>query len=201
MIRLFAITDSTRHPDFVAQSEALCAGACPGSVGLVLRERGATGQQLYEWATALRTVTARWQQNLFVAERADLASLVGADGVHLPASGLRPGAIDPSLLVSRSGHGLEMLSAEDWLRLSFLWISPVIAERKGRAALKEEGLRHRIDALRYLAPHVASYALGGVESQDVGACQRAGAQGVAAIGAVWDPVGRESLLRELGILR
>lgn len=203
MIRLFAITDAEKYPDFVAQSETLCAGAKEGSVAIVLREYGAPGRRLCEWAYELRETTARFRQKLFIADRVDLAELVGADGVHLPSAGFAPQQVPPDseLAVSRSGHNLEKLSDADWNRLSAVWISPVAAPKKGREELGETGLREKAERVKRRAPHVDVYALGGVTGAHVFGCLRAGASGVAAIGAVWGGEERRALLNSLHIER
>lgn len=148
-------------------------------------------------------MTAEWGQQLFISDRVDLAEIVGADGVHLPAVGLAPQQVptSSSLAVSRSGHQVEKLAREDWTRLSAVWISPVAAPRKGRAALYELGLRERIEWVRARAPHVSVYALGGVTGENVEIWQRAGATGVAAIGSVWDREERGALLSALEMVR
>lgn len=203
MIRLFAITCAGEFPDFVAQSRALCERAREGALAIVLREYRASGRKQYEWARALREVTARSGQMLFIADRIDLAQLVGADGVHLPSGGLSPSQVPPDsgFQISRSGHLLERLCHEDWRRLSAVWVSPACAPRKGRAALGEEGLRQKIEWLKGRAPNVPVYALGGVTSKSVPGCRRAGATGVAAIGAAWGKRNAQDLLQSLNIER
>lgn len=202
-IRLFALTDVAHFPDCIEQSEALCRVAKTGTLAVVLREREASGRKLLEWAKSLRKATAKWGQQLFISDRADLAKVVGADGVHLPSEGLAPRQVSTfsELTVSRSGHHLENLVEEDWRRLSVVWISPVGAPRKGRAALYELGLRERIEWVRAQAPHVSVYALGGVTPENVESWQRAGATGVAAIGAVWERNKCGALIKSLRIER
>ena len=202
-IRLFAITNIAHFPDCIQQCEELCNSVQAGSLAVVLREPEASGRQLLKWAGALREVTSRAEQRLFVADRADLARIVAADGVHLPSFGLTPSSVDSTIvpLVGRSGHSLERLTDEDWRRISYVWVSPVAAPRKGRAPLGEAGLRERIAWIRQRSPQVAVYALGGITCGDVSGCFRAGASGVAAIRAVWEPSERGALLRALQISR
>ncbi len=202
MIRLFAITDSERFPSFLEQSADLCRLARPGTVAVVVRERRVTARRVLEWAVELRSVSAKWGQKLYVADRVDVAVLSGADGVHLPAAGLPPHRVDRRLCVSRAGHELDALSDEDWARIDALWISPAFDPRKGRPALGEKGLRERIEDVARRAPHVRTYALGGVGPSQVKMSTGAGACGVAAIGAVWrEGTSPVALLEHLGIHR
>lgn len=202
-VRLFAVTDTTSFPDCIEQAADVCQAARSHSVAVVLREREVSGQKLHEWARTLRAVTARYSQKLFVADRLDLAVLVGADGVHLPSFGLSPRSVsrEAAPWVSRSGHGLLQLSPADFARTSAFWVSPVGAVRKGRPALGETGLRQQVQWIKERAPHAAVYALGGISARLVPECARAGAAGVAAIGAVWSPSERFDLLHALGIIR
>lgn len=202
-IRLFAITDTAKFPDCILQAEEVCQLARAGTVAVTLREREVSANRLYDWARHLRAVTERHEQHFFVADRLDVAVLVGADGVHLPSVGLRPAGVPDSAVkwVSRSGHELEALGETDFERVTSFWVSPVAAERKGRRPLGETGLRERIRWIGERAPHAAVYALGGIDAGQVPLCERAGAAGVAAIGAVWDPRERPRLLGALGIER
>lgn len=202
-VRLFAVTDTATFPACIEQADDVCQAARAGSVAVVLRERDASGRELYEWARFLRETTAKHHQKFFVADRFDLAVMVGADGVHLPSSGLRPADVDTTSVkwLSRSGHGLDQLSERDFECITSFWVSPVAAERKGRPPLGETGLQERIRWIKERAPHAAVYALGGVDARHVPICERTGAVGVAAIGSVWDPGEREGLLRALGIER
>ncbi len=63
-----------------------------GSVAVQLRARGLEGASLLAAAERLRQLTRRFSAPLFINDRIDVAMLVGADGVHLPASGLPPKA-------------------------------------------------------------------------------------------------------------
>jgi thiamine-phosphate pyrophosphorylase len=64
-------------------------GRLAGTPGLTvsLRERGTGDREALEWAKRARTALGRTTP-LYVNRRADIALAAGADGVHLPASGL-----------------------------------------------------------------------------------------------------------------
>ncbi len=97
---------------------------------------------------------------------------------------------------SCSAHELKALEAgpSAWL------LSPILAERKGRAPLGLEALTRGRAELARLSVRPRLFALGGVRAGRAAECLRAGADGVAAIGAVW--AGRlEPLLEELALLR
>ena len=80
-------------------------------------------------------------------------------------------------------------------------LSPVVAPRKGRAAVGTTVLtcaRGNIDAHRSRA---LLFALGGVDATTVKACIDAGAHGVAVVGAVLDGRDPAPLIAALGIAR
>jgi thiamine-phosphate pyrophosphorylase len=81
-------------------------------------------------------------------------------------------------------------------------LSPILAARKGRAALGLTALAEARSALVRRgrgAPRL--YALGGVEAGTARACLEAGADGVAVIGAALDGRDARPLLQALGVLR
>ena len=182
--------------------ERACALARPGTVlvqlrdpDLPVRERKALGERLL-------AIARRHGQALVVNDRIDLALLIGADGVHLGESSVRPEdarrLLSGSAFVSHACHGLgEVLRPGSDAAL----LSPVVAPRKGRAALGTTVLtcaRGNIDAHRSQA---LLFALGGVDATTAKACIDAGAHGVAVIGAVLDGRDPLTLLGALGISR
>lgn len=201
-LRLFALTESEAFPDWLSAAQSLCSKAQSGSVAVVLRDREQSVKKRLAWGQELRRITRDTGQLLFVSDRVDLALALSADGVHLPAQGFSPSACRKiwAGLISRSGHHLNLLAQEDWQTLQALLVSPVCAPRKGRPSLGLSGLSMTIAEVHNIAPGLPIFALGGVTAESCPACLTAGAQGVAAIGSVWDPRARRALLSALGIL-
>jgi len=196
---LIAITDTTRaDPDtLVGRFARLCAAAQPGSVmlqlrdpGLPVRERQALGERLVALAHAS-------EQLFCVNDRLDLALLLDADGVHLGEHSVEPAdarrLVDSGMWISRARHGAAEAEARG---ADAIVLSPVMAARKGNPPLGAHGLEQ---ARRFAGgPPPLLYALGGVDAGNAAECLRAGADGVAAVGAALadDPL---PLLEALGI--
>ncbi len=221
-LRLIAITDVERFgvAETLVRTEQLLALCRPGTVGIQLRDHNLPLRQRLALGRELRRLTEEQKQALFVNDRLDLALLLGADGVHLGersvgleearlafgqgredarlAFGVDSGSPQgraPSFW-SCSAHGLNALEAgpSAWL------LSPILDERKGRAPLGLEALTRGRAELTRFSVRPKLFALGGVRAGSAAECLRAGADGVAAIGAVW--AGRlEPLLEELALLR
>src|SRR5438105_2349530 len=66
---------------------AALAAVPRGTVAVQLRARGMEGAALLAAAERLRQLTRRLGAPLFINDRMDVALIVGADGVHLPARG------------------------------------------------------------------------------------------------------------------
>jgi len=221
-LRLIAITDVERFgvTETLVRTEHLLALCRPGTVAIQLRDHHLPLRQRLALGRELRRLTEEREQALFVNDRLDLAVLLGADGVHLGERSVRledarlafGGGLEGARLAfgagaeslqgrapsfwSCSAHELKALEAgpSAWL------LSPILAERKGRAPLGLETLTRGREELKRLSVQPRLFALGGVRAGRAADCLRAGADGVAAIGAVW--AGRlEPLLEELALLR
>jgi len=170
--------------DPVAQAvEALAGGA--SVLQLRVKERPA-GEVL---AVAERLVAlARGRALVIVNDRADLAVLAGADGVHvgdedLPVAAARA-VVGPDLLVGRStrtlADGLAAL-AEGADHVGF---GPIFATATKRIEEAPRGLGMLAEvASRLPAPVVA---IGGIGLDTIGPVAAAGAAAAAVIGAIFD---------------
>jgi len=170
--------------DPVAQAvEALAGGA--SVLQLRVKERPA-GEVL---AVAERLVAlARGRALVIVNDRADLAVLAGADGVHvgdedLPVAAARA-VVGPDLLVGRStrtlADGLAAL-AEGADHVGF---GPIFATATKRIEAAPRGLGMLAEvASRLPAPVVA---IGGIGLDTIGPVAAAGAAAAAVIGALFD---------------
>lgn len=206
--RLVAITDLSvlGEAELVARLDALARRARPGSVALLLRDHAASGRDRLALGQRLREVARRHEQRLWVADRVDLAVLLGADTLHLgeasvaasPARRLLPSGVR----ISRAWHAphVDAAAAAELEGVDALLLSPVLAPRKGREALGLEALGVLGEQLRARHQAYPLFALGGVAADNAAACLAAGAAGVAAIGAALSE-GAPALLDALQISR
>jgi thiamine-phosphate pyrophosphorylase len=202
--RLLAITDLTRWaaPDLIERARALCAQAAPGTIAVLLRDHGASVRERLLLGRALRELTRAAGQELWVADRLDLALTLQADGAHLGEASVSARQarqlLGSGFRISRAWHG--DVAAGELAGADALLVSPIFEARKGRPALGVGALRAAAQQLATLGSSARLFALGGVSASDVAACLAAGACGVAAIAAAWaDDAG--DLVTALGAAR
>jgi thiamine-phosphate pyrophosphorylase len=202
---LIAITDTERAPAAVwlERLEPLLVAAPPGAVLVMLRDRQLPARARQEFGTQLRQLTARHAQRLSVNDRLDLAVLCDADALHLSESSVSPSDARAfgrrwgrQWWISSACHDPELVASS---QADGLLLSPIAEARKGRGALGTSGLVRARAVLDGRAPDEAPrlYALGGVGPGNAAALLRAGADGVALIGALLEPGAPRALLDSL----
>jgi thiamine-phosphate pyrophosphorylase len=202
--KLLAITDLTRYsaPELIERARALSVQAVPGSVAVLLRDHGASVRERLLLGRALRELTRAAGQQLWVADRLDLALTLQADGAHLGEASVTAlqarQVLGSGLRISRAWHGA--VAAGELAGTDAVLVSPIFEARKGRPALGVAALSGAARELSGLGSSAQVFALGGVCASNVAACLAAGAYGAAAIGAAWaDDVG--DLVAALGAAR
>ncbi len=119
---------------------------------------------------------------ILVNDRLDVALAAGADGVHLPASGLPVAAVrqqHPVLLIGASCHNLDELRRAEQGSADFAVFGPVFQPLSKESATPPLGLETLMEATG--AVRMPVLALGGVTLGNAADCLRAGAAGLAAI--------------------
>lgn len=195
--RLIVFTDSARAaPEVMLERFAeLGRRAQMGSVLFSLRDYELSARARWQLAEQLAQVTRATGQQLGVADRADLARAFACTGFHLPGGGISArdarAYLGSHVFLSRACHDARRAFEPE---LDAHLLSPIFEPRKGRPALGLTALCEAGQGGRAL------FALGGVGADNAAACLRAGAVGVAVIGAALAP-DPAPLLRALGILR
>jgi thiamine-phosphate diphosphorylase len=207
--RLIAITDLSvlgREP-LLERLRVVAESAVPDSVAFLLRDHAAGGYARLALGAALAELSQSTQQQLWVADRLDLALLLKADALHLGEQSVRANVarqlLGDSVRVSRAWHAPSLDddgSAAELAGVNALLLSPIFAARKGRPALGVAALSALGEQLRARNQAYQLYALGGVDHENAAACLAAGASGIAAIGAALEGDVR-ALLSALEILR
>ena len=179
--------------------EEVASQAVDGGVHVVqLRARDLPSRELYELAITLHAVL-RGRALLLVNDRVDVALASGADGVHLPERSLPGRAVreiaGDACIVGRSVHSVEAAVQAERDGADFVEVGAVYetASKPGMAPAGVELVRAVADAVR-----LPIIAVGGVSADNVGDVVRAGADGVAVIGAIMDaddPQGAAGRLR------
>jgi thiamine-phosphate pyrophosphorylase len=175
-----------------------------------LRDKEATSASLVAQARVLRLATREVGARLVINGSLDIARQCDADGVHLPgrraASELTSTCaaarelLGPHALVTVPAHDDDDVRNAALAGASAVLVSPIFATPgKGtpRGITALSAARAAADAARH-EPAVAVYALGGVTAASAAACIGAGADGVAAIRALYEDGGE--LLHALAAL-
>jgi thiamine-phosphate pyrophosphorylase len=180
---LYPIIDTglcrSRGIDPVALGEAFLAG---GARMLQLREKGESSAAFLALADALVTAVERGGGLLVINDRADIALLSGAGGVHvgqddLPVAGVRR-IVPPSTIVGLSTHDESQVDRASTELASYIAVGPIFG-----TSTKETGYTARgLDLVRYAAGRGKPVvAIGGIRLQNVSDLIRAGASGIAVI--------------------
>lgn len=125
-----------------------------------------------------------YNAKLLINASISFAQDIQADGVHLPASELLSTTNIPhNFFCSASCHSIEEITHANTLGLSFIVISPVLKTTSHPAASPLGW-----EQFKTLCHHstIPAYALGGMTSKHLSTAKASGAQGIAAISALWD---------------
>lgn len=183
--RIWIIT-SLEHPDGpIAPVQRALEGRADGQIGVQLRAKHTSDRVLLDWGRELRVLTESAGSPLVVNQRADVAHIIGADGVHLPETGLPIARVRerwPSLeMIGVSRHDRPGLVAAQETGATYAFLSPVFEVLGKNPPIGVEGFRRAISGLQ-----IPVFALGGIGLEDVEPLLDAGAQGVAVQRAVYD---------------
>lgn len=168
-----------------------------------LRPGGADDRKLMEVGRELSAILFAVRGVFLIHRRPDLAHLLSADGVHLPATGLSrrdvAKIVGPSAYVGRSCHGRVEVSRSEKRKESFVTLGPLFESisKEGYGPHVDESEFHQIAA----ASKIPVYALGGVLPENASQCLELGAHGIAAVGGIMTADDVEATTREyLGVI-
>ena len=173
---LVLMTDDDRLPAALAAARALPRGSM-----VVARARDRT--QLERLSAALLRLARTRGFAVVVAGDPELASSLGADGIHLPEA--RAGeavywrARFPSLLITTSAHSLRAVLRAQSPCIDAVFLSPLFATRSHPDRASLSPARANLIVRQVRKP---LYALGGVDTRN--ATLLGGFAGIAAIGAL-----------------
>jgi len=150
-----------------------------------LRAKSLSKGEYCALAIEVKALCRRFGATLLLNGTAEMVVEVGADGLHLSGSELsllcsRPLGDDYQL--SASCHDAAELKSACDVGIDFAVLSPVMPTKThpGAETLGWQQFEQRVKEVP-----VPVYALGGMTLDDLSTAQRAGAQGISAIGALW----------------
>jgi thiamine-phosphate diphosphorylase len=182
--RLSPAARTTR--DEIAALEGFLDAAIEAGVDLIqLRERDLEAGPLEDLVARVVGRTHGTAVRVLVNERADVALVAGAHGVHLSSASMpaaRVRTLCPSWLIGRAVHGSHTVGEAG---LDYVLFGTVFASASKPAGHRPAGL----DALARVvsAAAVPVLAIGGITPAGAEACAAVGAAGVAAIGLFLPP--------------
>lgn len=190
---LLAITDRRSLPggDLLGWLSALARAGFPA---VQLREKDLDDRALHDLAAGARAAFPP-PGKLLINARADVALAVGADGVHLPASGLPTAALrerlGPDLLLGRSTHSPEEVREAAAQGADYVTFGPVYPTPSKATYGPPPGLA---GLARAAGSGVPVLALGGVTLDRLGEVAAAGASGAAGIRIFQTPAALPEIL-------
>lgn len=183
--RLLLVTDrhQTRGRPLVSLLERAIEA---GVQAIQLRERDLPTTELLSLAQAIHAVSAPKSVSLLINDRVDLMMALNLDGVHLRSNSL-PAHVARELVGLRRLIGVSAHSVDDVQRANqngadYVVFGPIYDTLSKRSFGPPLGLATLTEACRRSS--IPVFAIGGITCERVGEVRRAGAHGVAVIGAV-----------------
>ena len=182
---LYLITDRklTHGRDLVWVLERALDG---GVKAIQLREKDLSGKELFTLAERVTRLCQRYNSQLFINDRVDVALAVDAAGVHLGEASI-PVPAARSLLgahrsIGVSTHSLDGARRAEQEGADFVVFGPVYFT-PSKADL---GVPQGIKALQFIVENIslAVYAIGGIKADNALEAKSVGSRGVALISAI-----------------
>ena len=182
---LYLITDRklTHGRDLVWVLERALDG---GVKAVQLREKNLSGKELFTLAERVTRLCQRYNSQLFINDRVDVALAVDAAGVHLGEASI-PVPAARSLLgahrsIGVSTHSLDGARRAEQEGADFVVFGPVYFT-PSKADL---GVPQGIKALQFIVENIslAVYAIGGIKADNALEAKSVGSRGVALISAI-----------------
>lgn len=194
--RLYAVLDTALAIDRGYEPADLAQRFLDGGARLIqLRAKDAPSGLFLDWADAICAAAAPYGASLIVNDRADIALMAGAAGVHvgqedMPAAAIRRLAPAP-FVVGLSTHTPAQIAAAARELVDYLAVGPIFGTRTKDTGYDAVGLALVGEASRNAAG-LPVVAIGGVTLQNARSAIDAGASSVAVISdlLVGDPTAR-----------
>lgn len=157
-----------------------------GASFLQLRAKSMGGAEFLDLALAIAAMAHPVGASLIINDRADIARLAGADGVHVGQDDLAPAAVrlvvGDAAIVGLSTHSTAQLDAAERQPVSYLAIGPVFGTSTKATGYDRVGLEMVSEAARRAtAQRRPLVAIGGITLDNAASVIEAGASSVAVI--------------------
>ena len=170
-----------------------------GAPSVQLRWKDGSAREMVELARALAEETRRAGALLFVNDRVDVALAAGADGAHVGQDDLPVAAAQriapPRFLLGVSAETAELARAAERDGAAYVGVGPVYATASKADAGDAVGTGRIAEIAA--AVRIPVVGIGGIDAGNAAPVARAGAAGVAVIGAVMRAPEPEAAAREI----
>ncbi|MEJ5338804.1 MAG: thiamine phosphate synthase [Aquificaceae bacterium] len=183
-LTLYLVTDDKffQDRDLVSTIESAIRG---GITALQYRFKNKPARQMYEELLVLRELTKRYNVDLVVNDRVDLALAVEADGVHVGQQDLPPDVVrklvGDRMYIGYSVNSVDKLREVEHLPIDYIGFGSVYetTTKENYRLVGLEGLRQ---AVKLTSKPVV--AIGGITHYRVAEVLSAGAKGIAVVSAI-----------------
>lgn len=174
--------------------------ALEGGVRAVqLREKDLGGRELFVLAEKTKRLCERYQANLFVNDRVDVALGVDAEGVHLGGDSMPVRAARELLgaekLIGVSTHSIKEAREAEQEKADFIFFGPVYFTPSKAAYGEPQGLGRLKEVVEKISLPV--YAIGGVKVGNIAEVKETGVRGIALISAILSAVDPRGAAQEI----
>ena len=185
-LHVYLISDFSRHQTtrVTEQVEKALQG---GVRTLQLREKLLGPKELLAQALEIKPIIKKYDAKLFINDRADIAKIAGADGVHLTETSVSAGEIKDNfrnLMVGVSTHTKEGALLAEAEGADFITFSPIYETPSKIHFGPPQGAQRLGEIVKSV--HLPVLALGGIKLNRVPEVLEQGAHGVAVISGIWD---------------
>ena len=185
-LQVYLISDFSHHQAtrVTEQVEKALQG---GVRALQLREKHLSSKELLAQALEIKPIIKKYDAKLFINDRADIAEIAGADGVHLTETSVPAGEIKDkfrNLMVGVSTHAKEGALLAEAEGADFITFSPIYETPSKIHFGPPQGPQRLGEIVKSV--HLPVLALGGVKLNRVPEVLEQGAHGVAVISGIWD---------------
>ncbi len=184
-VRLYVLTDGRES---VAAFESLMANLVAAGVGAIqLRDKRLADRELLDRARRLRQTTQGTSTLFIMNDRADLAALARAAGVHVGQDELTVrdarAVVGPQSLVGVSTHSIEQARQAVLDGANYIGVGPTFASQTKQ--FDEFG---GVELLRQVAAEIRlpAFAIGGIDATNLNAVLATGIQRIAVGAAIID---------------
>lgn len=157
-----------------------------GVKAIQLREKDLSSSELLILAKKLRKAALKHSVKLIINERLDIAMLVKADGVHSSEKGIQAKDVkkfNKNLIVCKSTHSVKSAVDAEKNGYDYIIAGPVFRTASKIKYGKPLGLSFLKEICSSVK--IPVFAIGGINPKRAEKCIKAGAHGVAVIGAIF----------------